>query len=80
LGLAGFNREPLRNGKKLRMVRSGVSPEEMASFLIATYQGYISLAKSHQDAAALRDGEKVMIKFLESLRAPRRRAGAKRAA
>jgi TetR/AcrR family transcriptional repressor of nem operon len=66
----------LRNGKKRRVVRNDVNPEEMASFLLATYEGYISLAKSHQDAGALQDGEKGMIRFLESLRAPRSRTRA----
>jgi TetR/AcrR family transcriptional repressor of nem operon len=66
----------LRNGKKRKLVRSGVKPEEMASFLLATYEGYISLAKSHQDAATLEAGQKEMIRFLASLRAPRARTGA----
>jgi TetR/AcrR family transcriptional regulator, transcriptional repressor for nem operon len=61
----------LRNGKKRGTVRSDVNPEEMASFLIATYEGYISLAKSHQNASVLREGEKAMISFLESLRPSR---------
>jgi TetR/AcrR family transcriptional regulator, transcriptional repressor for nem operon len=68
----------LRNGKKRGLVRRGVNPEEMASFLIATYEGYISLAKSRQDAATLQGGERAMIKFLESLRAPRSRTRAGR--
>jgi len=63
----------LRNGKKRGMVRSDINPEEMASFLIATYEGYISLAKSHQSATVLQDGQQTMISFLESLRAPRSR-------
>jgi TetR/AcrR family transcriptional regulator, transcriptional repressor for nem operon len=63
----------LRIGKKRGMVHSGVNPEEMASFLIATYEGYLSLAKSHQDVSVLRGGEEAMISFLESLRAPRGR-------
>jgi TetR/AcrR family transcriptional regulator, transcriptional repressor for nem operon len=63
----------LRNGKKRKMVRSEVNPKEMASFLLATYEGYISLAKNHQDAATLQNSEKVMIRFLESFRAPRSR-------
>jgi TetR/AcrR family transcriptional regulator, transcriptional repressor for nem operon len=63
----------LRNGKKRKMVRSHVNPEKIATFLLATYEGYIPLAKSHQDAAALQDDEKVMIGFLESRRASRRR-------
>jgi TetR/AcrR family transcriptional regulator, transcriptional repressor for nem operon len=64
----------LRDGKKRGMVRADVNPEEMGSFLVATYEGYISLAKSDQDAATLVAGEKTMIKFLETLRAPRKRA------
>lgn len=43
----------LRNGKKRKMVRSNINPEETASFLLATYEGYLSIAKSYQDAAAL---------------------------
>lgn len=70
----------LRNGKKRGMVRRSVNPEETASFLIAAYEGYISLAKSHRDVATLQDGEKTMIKFLESLRAPRSRLKVGRAA
>lgn len=70
----------LREGKKRGMVRADVNPEEMGSFLVAAYEGYISLAKSEQDAATLVAGEKVMIKFLETLRAPRRRLRSARAA
>jgi TetR/AcrR family transcriptional regulator, transcriptional repressor for nem operon len=66
----------LRNGKKRGMVRSDINPEEMASFVIATYEGYISLAKSHQNVAVLQDGQEAMISFLETLRAPRSRKGA----
>ena len=62
----------LREGKKRGMVRADVNPEEMGSFLVATYEGYISLAKSDQDAATLVAGQKTMIKFLETLRAPGR--------
>jgi TetR/AcrR family transcriptional regulator, transcriptional repressor for nem operon len=70
----------LRDGKKRGMVRVDVNPEEMGSFLVATYEGYISLAKSDQDAATLVAGEKAMIKFLETLRTPRRRIRVARAA
>ena len=70
----------LRDGKKRGMVRADVNPEEMGSFLVATYEGYISLAKSDQDPATLVAGEKAMIKFLETLRAPRRRTRMARAA
>ena len=63
----------LRDGRQRKIVRSDVKPEEAASFLVATYEGYISLAKSYQDVAGLQAGEKAMINFLESLRAPRSR-------
>ena len=65
--------DALREGKRRGMVRADVNPDEMGSFLVATYEGYISLAKSEQDAATLVAGEKAMIKFLETLRAPRKR-------
>jgi TetR/AcrR family transcriptional regulator, transcriptional repressor for nem operon len=63
----------LRNGRQRKMVRSDVDPDEAAAFLLATYEGYISLAKSFRDVAGLRAGEKTMISYLESLRAPRSR-------
>jgi len=50
------------------MVRSDVDPDEAATFLLATYEGYICLAKSFQDVAGLQAGEKAMISYLESLR------------
>lgn len=58
----------LRNGRKRKMVRSDVDPDEAATFLLATYEGYLSLAKSFQDVAGLQAGEKTMISYLESLR------------
>jgi hypothetical protein len=45
-----------------------LAPDEAATFLLATYEGYISLAKSLQDVAGLQAGEKTMISYLESLR------------
>jgi TetR/AcrR family transcriptional repressor of nem operon len=63
----------LRNGRQRKMVRSDVDPGEAAAFLLATYEGYISLAKSFQDVARLQAGEKAMISYLESLRAPQSR-------
>jgi TetR/AcrR family transcriptional regulator, transcriptional repressor for nem operon len=67
----------LRKGKKRKQVRSDVSPVEEAAFLLATYEGYISLAKNHQDVAAFRANLGTMAKHIEALRAPRyRRAGA----
>ena len=63
----------LRNGKQRKMVRRDVDPDAAAAFLLATYEGYTSLAKSFQDVARLQAGEKTMIGYLESLRAPRSR-------
>jgi TetR/AcrR family transcriptional regulator, transcriptional repressor for nem operon len=58
----------LRDGRERKMVRSDVDPDEAATFLLATYEGYISLAKSFQDVAGLQAGERTMISYLESLR------------
>ncbi len=63
----------LRNGMQRKLVRSDVDPDEAAAFLLATYEGYVALAKSFQDVGRLQAGEKTMIRYLESLRAPRRR-------
>jgi AcrR family transcriptional regulator len=68
----------LRDGKKRKLVRSDVNPAEEAAFLLATYEGYISLAKNHRDAAAFQANARTMVKYVESLRAPgtRKRATA----
>ena len=61
----------LRGGKLRGMVRKEVNPDEAATFLIAAYEGYISLAKNSQDPKRLRAGQKALVRFLETLR-PRR--------
>ena len=70
----------LREGQKRGLVRSDVDPNERAIFLVAVYEGYLSLAKNSQDARVLRAGKRMLILHLESLRpsagqkrAPRRR-------
>jgi AcrR family transcriptional regulator len=70
----------LRKGQRRGLVRSDVDPDERAIFLVAVYEGYLSLAKNSQDARVLRAGKRVLILHLESLRpaaghnrAPRRR-------
>ena len=60
----------LRAGQKQRAVRNNVDPNEAATFFIAAYEGYFSLAKNSQDARVLRSGLKNLIAFLEGLRAP----------
>jgi AcrR family transcriptional regulator len=60
----------LRAGQKHGAVRSNVDPDEAATFLIAAYEGYFSLAKNSQDARVLRSGLKNLIGYLEGLRTP----------
>jgi TetR/AcrR family transcriptional regulator, transcriptional repressor for nem operon len=58
----------LREGQNRGIVRQDIDPDETASFLIAAYEGYISLAKCFQDASQLRGGEKTLVRYLETLR------------
>jgi TetR/AcrR family transcriptional regulator, transcriptional repressor for nem operon len=58
----------LRKGQKRGLVRSDVDPDERAVFLVAVYEGYLSLAKNSQDARILRAGKRILILHLESLR------------
>jgi TetR/AcrR family transcriptional regulator, transcriptional repressor for nem operon len=58
----------LRHGRARGKVRKDVNPTEAATFLIATYEGYMSLAKNAQDVKALRAGQRALVRHLESLR------------
>jgi TetR/AcrR family transcriptional regulator, transcriptional repressor for nem operon len=66
----------LREGQKRGVVRSDVDPNETATFLIAAYEDYISLAKNSQDARVLQSGQRNLIHHLESLRERRDKAPA----
>jgi TetR/AcrR family transcriptional repressor of nem operon len=66
----------LRGGQKRGVVRSDVNANETATFLIAAYEGYISLTKNSQDARMLQSGKRHVIRHLESLRPARGRARA----
>jgi TetR/AcrR family transcriptional repressor of nem operon len=66
----------LRGGQKRGVVRSDVNANETATFLIAAYEGYVSLAKNSQDARTLRSGQRRVRRHLESLRPARGRARA----
>jgi len=68
----------LQEGQKRGVVRSDVDPDETATFLIAANEGCWSLAKNSQDVRVLKSGMRSMIRYLESLRAPRRRSRAAR--
>jgi AcrR family transcriptional regulator len=59
----------LRRGRARNLVRADVDPAETATFIVAVYEGYISLAKSAQDARVLHSGKKQIVKYLKSLRA-----------
>ncbi len=61
--------EALRRGQSERAVGKDVDPEDEATFFIAMYEGYISLAKNSQDPKLLSSGKRRMINHLESLRA-----------
>jgi AcrR family transcriptional regulator len=58
----------LRDGQKCGQVRKDIDATESATFFVALYEGYISLAKNAQDPAVLRAGLKTMTRHLETLR------------
>src|SRR5215471_12109700 len=60
----------LRKGQAQGTVRSDLNPDETASFLIAMYEGYASLAKNAQDPKVWNVGIKNIVGWLRSLRAP----------
>ena len=60
----------LRRGKSQKTVRSGVNPAEASSFLIATVEGYGTLAKNAQDAKVWKAGIRNIVGWLRSLRPP----------
>jgi TetR/AcrR family transcriptional repressor of nem operon len=60
----------LREGQINAMVRRDVEPAEAAGFLIATLEGYVSLAKNAQDSKVMKAGIRNIVVWLESLRPP----------
>jgi hypothetical protein len=60
----------LRRGQTQGTVRRDLHPGETAGFLIAMYEGYISLAKNAQDVNVLKVGIRNIVGWLKSLRAP----------
>jgi TetR/AcrR family transcriptional regulator, transcriptional repressor for nem operon len=67
----------LRRGQSEGTVRRDLVPEETAGFLIATYEGYVLLAKNAQDPKVWNVGIRNIVGWLRSLRATRqlRRGG-----
>lgn len=66
----------LREGKSQGTVSKEIDPDDAATFLIAAFEGYMSLAKNAQDAGFLRSGQKALVSYLESLRPRRSRQAA----
>jgi AcrR family transcriptional regulator len=60
----------LRKGQAQGTVRRDLNPNEAASFLIATVEGYGTLAKNAQDAEVWKAGIRNIVKWLGSLRTP----------
>jgi TetR/AcrR family transcriptional regulator, transcriptional repressor for nem operon len=60
----------LREGQTEGRVRRDVKPAEAAGFLIATLEGYVSLAKNAQDAKVMKAGIRNIVGWLRSLRPP----------
>ena len=63
----------LREGQAQGRVRRDVKPAEAAGFLIATLEGYVSLAKNAQDAKVMKAGIRNIVGWLRSLRPPKDR-------
>jgi TetR/AcrR family transcriptional regulator, transcriptional repressor for nem operon len=61
--------EAFRRGQHEGTVKKNIEPDDEATYVIAIYEGYISLAKNSQDAKLLKSGKKRMMSHLESLRA-----------
>ena len=59
----------LQEGQNRRLVRSDLDAGETATFLVALYEGYLSLAKNAQDETVLKSGIVKMVRWLETLRA-----------
>jgi TetR/AcrR family transcriptional repressor of nem operon len=60
----------LRKGKFQGTVRRDVNPDEAANFLIATVEGYATLAKNAQDPSVWKAGIRNIVEWLRSLRPP----------
>jgi TetR/AcrR family transcriptional repressor of nem operon len=58
----------LRRGQETGSVRPDIDPLDVATFVIATYEGYVSLAKNAQDPRVLAAGMKRICDYLSTLR------------
>lgn len=67
-GWIGGIADGLRLGQANGVVRRDIDPGETATFIVATYEGYLSLAKSAQAPALIQSGIRQLTRYLESLR------------
>ena len=58
----------LREGQKRGLVRNDIDANETATFLIATYEGYVVLGKNSQDPRMMRSGQRRVTGHIQSLR------------
>jgi TetR/AcrR family transcriptional regulator, transcriptional repressor for nem operon len=58
----------LQEGQERGLVRRDVNPSETSTYIVAVYEGYISLAKNAQDDKLLNSGMQRITRYLESLR------------
>lgn len=61
----------LKEGQKRGMVKRDVDADDLATFIIATYEGYLSISKNSQDPRMLQSGKRSIARYLETLRAER---------
>jgi AcrR family transcriptional regulator len=62
-----------RDGQARNLVRPDIDPDSTAWYVIATFEGGLSLAKNSQDLEVLRSVKAQLVRFLESLRMPKGR-------
>ena len=60
--------DALRLGQANGKVRRDIDAREAAMFMVAAYEGFISLAKTAQDPALLRSGVRQVVVYLNTLR------------
>ena len=55
-------------GRRQNKSASDIDPEETATFIMAVYEGYVSLSKNLHDPKLMGSGHNSLIEYLESLR------------
>lgn len=68
-GWIGGIADALRLGQANGVVRRDIDPRECATCIVATYEGYLSLAKSAQAPGLIQAGIRQLKQYLEGLRA-----------